>query len=456
MSSYGGAGLLELVARGKKDTFFTGSPKISFFHSVYVRARPWLRETRYLLPRNEADFGSYVDFVLDPVGDIIQNIHCLIHLPSWLPQEIVEKNGTSLVRDASGTAFGYTNNIAYHFIQKIQMFQNQVLIYEDFGEAMLLRLTSKSRKGVLSVYKALAGGNDGSALQIQRSATHNELEIRLQLPFDNRPGDFGIPITAVSPFTLRLRLYLAPLQNLIETSKSLSTIRPDPFGKVFTIQETKTSGNRTFKTKERSELGKPSIQLRVQYVYVDGKSQKLLQEGSWRIPYIRCLSNEFTLEDVLWKINQSASIRKQIELYGNVQRIRAVFQSEANRLAGRLSDYSPITGSDWFTSLTLLIHGTDRVGNFGPEVFSRIIPYSHDVGLSYPNVYCLDTGAEDLNFPAGTLNMSQAEKPEIQVMLSQQNADMRTESKKSFLIIYADVWDVLLLDKQWIKLPFIG
>ena len=71
MSANGGAGLLELVARGKKDTFFSGEPKISFFHSVYRRALPWLRETRYLIPRNEVDFGSYADFYLEPVGDFI-------------------------------------------------------------------------------------------------------------------------------------------------------------------------------------------------------------------------------------------------------------------------------------------------------------------------------------------------------------------------------------------------
>ena len=75
MSAGGGAGLLELVARGKKDTFFTGEPKISFFHSLYRRASPWLRETRFLLPRNEGDFDSYIDFTLDPVADIIKDIH---------------------------------------------------------------------------------------------------------------------------------------------------------------------------------------------------------------------------------------------------------------------------------------------------------------------------------------------------------------------------------------------
>ena len=102
MSAGGGAGLLELVARGKKDTFFTGDPKISFFHSIYRRASPWLRETRYLLPRNEGDFESYIDFTIDPVADIVKDIHLLIQLPTWLPPSIAAINGTSVICDLSG------------------------------------------------------------------------------------------------------------------------------------------------------------------------------------------------------------------------------------------------------------------------------------------------------------------------------------------------------------------
>ena len=190
MSAGGGAGLLELVARGKKDTFFTGDPKISFFHSIYRRASPWLRETRFLLPRNEGDFDTYIDFTLDPVADIIKDIHLLIQLPSWLPSSVNAQNGAGLVRDLSGNSYGYTNNVGYYCINKVQVFQNQLMIYEDFGEAMWLRAQSKSTNGKITVIKSLTGGHDGSVLSIQRNTTPGQLEVKLNLPFDSLPNSY--------------------------------------------------------------------------------------------------------------------------------------------------------------------------------------------------------------------------------------------------------------------------
>jgi hypothetical protein len=70
-------------------------------------------------------------------------------------------------------------------------------------------------------------------------------------------------------------------------------------------------------------------------------------------------------------------------------------------------------------------------------------------------VYCLDAGAEDQGFPAGTLNFTEVEKPEMQIMLTDQAQDSRNGIKKSFMRVYTDVWNVLLLEDQWFKLPYL-
>ena len=69
-------------------------------------------------------------------------------------------------------------------------------------------------------------------------------------------------------------------------------------------------------------------------------------------------------------------------------------------------------------------------------------------------VYLLDTGAEDLDIPAGTLNLTQAEKPELQILLIDLANDSRTGDKKTFMRVYADIWDLLELSGQWIKLSY--
>ena len=452
MSAGGGAGLLELVARGKKDTFFTGDPKISFFHSIYRRASPWLRETRYLLPRNEGDFESYIDFTIDPVADIVKDIHLLIQLPTWLPPSIAAINGTSVIRDLSGNSYGYTNHIGYYCIQKIQLFQNQLMFYEDFGEAMWLRAQSKYTNGKITVINSLTGGHDGSLLEIQRNATPGQLEVKLNIPFDSLPKDFGLPISAISPFSLKIRIYINKFSHIMESSSGV--LAPNVFERTMTVQSTLGGTPTNFVTKKKSELGRPNFQLRVQYVYVDSVCQKLLRETTWKVPFLRCIANQFTLEDNIWKIGVPPTLRKLLEVYGSIQRLRILFQSEASVRAGQAWKYTPSSGTNWFTSLTFFIHGQDRLGLWESDVFEKVTSYAHDVGKSVSGVYLLDTGAEDLDIPAGTLNLTQAEKPELQILLIDLANDSRTGDKKTFMRVYADIWDLLELSGQWIKLSY--
>jgi len=452
MSAGGGAGLLELVARGKKDTFFTGEPKISFFHSLYRRASPWLRETRFLLPRNEGDFDSYIDFTLDPVADIIKDIHLLIQLPSWLPSTVAAQNGVGLVRDLSGNSYGYTNHVGYYCINKVQVFQNQLMIYEDFGEAMWLRAQSKSTNGKIAVINALTGGHDGSVLGIQRNATPGQLEVKLNLPFDSLPNDFGIPIGSVSPFTMKIRIYINKFLQIVESSSG--ALMPNVFEQPMTVQTSSGGTPIGFQTKKKTELGRPTFQLRVQYIYVDSVCQKLLRSTTWKVPFLRCIANQYTLEDNIWKIGSPPTLRKSLEVYGSIQRLRILFQSNASAQAGQAWNYAPSTGVTWFSKLTFFIHGQDRLGIWDSDVFEKLTCYCHDIGKSVDGVYLLDMGAEDLDIPAGTLNLTQTEKPELQLLLTVQEDDVRTGNKKTFMRVYADVWDLLELSGQMLKLTY--
>ena len=104
--------------------------------------------------------------------------------------------------------------------------------------------------------------------------------------------------------------------------------------------------------------------------------------------------------------------------------------------------------------MTFFIHGQDRLGVWDSDVFEKVTSYCHDVGKSVDGVYLLDMGAEDLDIPAGTLNLTQTEKPELQLLLTVQEDDVRTGNKKSFMRVYADVWDLVELSGQMLKLTY--
>ena len=133
-------GLLELVARGKKDLYFTSNPKITFFHSVYSRAAPFTKEIYVSAPRNVPDWGHYVDFDIDHRGDLLKRMYLRITLPTWLPSNAVAANLSGVVTDPSGVTFGYCNNVGFQVIDCIQFFQDQLLLFETYGEYLDWRL----------------------------------------------------------------------------------------------------------------------------------------------------------------------------------------------------------------------------------------------------------------------------------------------------------------------------
>ena len=84
MSSRSG-GLIELVARGKKDLYFSQNPLVSYFHSVYRTASPFTKEIYVITPRNVPEWGRYVDFDIEHRGDLMKHMYLRVQLPTWLP-----------------------------------------------------------------------------------------------------------------------------------------------------------------------------------------------------------------------------------------------------------------------------------------------------------------------------------------------------------------------------------
>ena len=117
-------GIFELVARGRKDTYFVTDSETSVlpFNSRYESSTPYLKERRTTVPLNAPQFGNTFEIELDKYGDVLLECNLLIDLPSWLPplpmvQPSIagtqpappyQANSTYWVKDASGYSYGYT------------------------------------------------------------------------------------------------------------------------------------------------------------------------------------------------------------------------------------------------------------------------------------------------------------------------------------------------------------
>jgi len=267
-----GGGLLDLVARGKKDTFFTQNPKISFFHSVYPRTPAFTQEIRYTHPRNNPEWGRWVDFEIEAVGDIMRNPVLLIDLPTRLPPPQAAANPTSYTTDASGVEFGYIQDVGPLMIEKVQFFNDQFLMHEFWGQWLEWRTAMRNKS---SIYGAVAGRHPVGPAAIGKAATPKRLRVYLPLIGNQDTDDPGFPMTALSNQRFRVRVYLKRLEEVIEASDG--RLKPQPWDRDFLQKTSALTEPEPFRTLQRAKISGPTITLETTQVYIPREAQEFLR-----------------------------------------------------------------------------------------------------------------------------------------------------------------------------------
>jgi len=78
-----GAGtLIELIARGKQDTYLIGNPQFSYFKSIYRRCTNFSIEPIRQIFTESPDFGKRVTCIIDKKADLLSDILLEIELPA--------------------------------------------------------------------------------------------------------------------------------------------------------------------------------------------------------------------------------------------------------------------------------------------------------------------------------------------------------------------------------------
>jgi hypothetical protein len=453
MSSRSG-GLMELVARGKKDIFFTANPKVSFFHGVYMRSVPFTKEIYITQPRNAPDWGRWVDFDIEHRGDLAKYFFLHIQLPTWLPPLAIAANPTGIVTDASGVTFGYTNSIGFQLINKIQIFQDQVLIQEYYGEYLTWRQRQKAETGAVFLMYDEVGSRYETPLAIGRSATLPEL--RVPIPVIGSEGMFapGIPLVALSQQRWRIRLHLRKLNEVVVASDG--RIAPQPWGnKPLLIQATPGGPIDTSQvTLGLEEIPPLQMTLESTQIYLPRDANLWLKSQTLRIPYTNIRHEEFTIEDNSFTAASppylaTVQIPFTIDMIGSVSRMLIGLRSYASTLAGQRSVLTASDGSAFVSSLRLNISNIDRIKQWDTAVFREVTAYWKNIriglDLTYPvpqEVYTITFGGFDTSQPAGTLQFTRAVLPVLYPILAPIPMDIRTKSRKAYLLTYGEAWNI--------------
>ena len=447
-------GLMELVARGKKDIFFTANPKVSFFHGVYMRSVPFTKEIYITQPRNAPDWGRWVDFDIDHRGDLAKYFFLRIQLPTWLPPLAVAANPTGIVTDASGVTFGYTNSVGFQLINKIQVFQDQVLIHEYYGEYLTWRQRQKAETGTIFLMYDEVGSRIETPLGIGRSATLSELRVPIPVIGSEQLFEPGIPLVALSQQRWRIRIHLRKLNEVVVASDG--RLLPQPWGgKPLRIQATQYGPvDTTQVTLPLEEIQPIQMSLESTQIYLPRDANLWLKSQTLRIPYTNVRHEEFTIEDNSFTAASppylaTVQLPFTIDMIGSVSRMLVGLRSYASTLAGQRSVLTASDGSEFLASLRLNISNIDRIKQWETAVFREVTAYWKDirVGLdfTYPipqDIYIITFGAFDSAQPAGTLQFTRAVLPVLYPILAPIPMDPRNKSRKTYLLTYGEAWNV--------------
>lgn len=447
-----GGGLLDLVARGKKDTFFTSNPKICHFHSVYQRQPAFTQEIRITQPRNNADWGKYVDFEIEPIGDIVKKFVLLINLPTWLPPEQARQNLTSITSDLNNVTYGYTQDIGTALIDKVQVFNDQILLHEFWGTWLNWRGGQQINA---PIYAQLVGRHPPISHEIAKAATPPS-QIRVNLPIlgDQRQDDMGFPLTAVTKQRFRIRVHMNKLEDLVESSDN--QFKPSPWGKTFKQQIQRNQHPTQFQTLQRYEIKPPTLSLETTQVYIPRDSQEYLKRTVISLPFQMTQQCIFTVEDNKWlpalNLNTTVSVPLPLDFIGPTSRITLGIQSEANRMSNQHYVLFSPQGSAFIKDLRLNMGTIDRINKWSSSIMRDVANYyKNDKETRDPygnplNIYTLTFGSKETQTeqyrPLGTLNLSRSLEATLYVDLAAVSADPRSNSRKAFIMVYGESWNI--------------
>ena len=453
--------LYELVARGNKDVYFIRDEKESknLFDNRYNPVPPQIAELRRLPPLNQPGFGRSFEFQVEIAGDFFVEPTLLIELPSWLPPPQAILNPTSVITDASGVSYGYTNGIGFFLFEKIQLLQDNILLQEFSGDA--LWATTRSRGTLNSAFldNRLVGLHSGSAVSVGRNATPGLLRLPLPLFGCQSLEDGGFPSCCIPQQQYRIRCFLRKLEDLVEASDGKA--KPAPWGTSgWKLKQSASGPVTTFSTLPIQDIQAPSILLETRHIYTDAETRLGLQEVRNEIPFERVYENIFTQNQYDYapiERGAVAAITRRLEGTHPAARIVNFFRSKKAIQANQLWNISnDISGGQFYNNMKLVIAGKDRETLFSPLVWDSLVQHAkeeRDSGLPFAimNWTVGDVRSRRQPFarqPEGSVNFTTADRPTLYIELND------TVGKNTVLHSIVETWACMLTEQHRATLWF--
>lgn len=457
-SSSGQGALFELVARGVKDQYFVKDDSKSVFpyDASYDSALHHLAERRTMVPINRTDFGRTFDVELDTYGDVMTECAFEIELPTWFPPLLRQGqrvdpfmvNRLYSIRAPGAKSYGYVNHVGYLLFERIQVYQDQILLQEWSGDGLLTRELMEGSWTGGYLNQVLSGSTTyaedvSEQRAIELRATPGRLRVKLPLPGMQSAGDRGLPLCAISWQKFRIRATLRKLEDLVVCSDS-TVIKPAPWAEASFSYTDDDAVTHAFSPLSLAEIEAPTIHLSTIQHYLPEDARILLQGAPIHIPYRRQYEHLFTISEtdyVPLDVGSTATFSRRLDGRHPTERVFWFFRNSRANSINRLDDFSndyeefhaptaiqPSTqpSGGFYYRMKLLIAGREREYNYEPYLWqdlnallkSRRPAAIHGIGSmdwSLGNEY---REKKDWRQPEGTVNFSTADRPTLSVELA--------------------------------------
>jgi len=439
--------LYELVARGVKDKFFIQDDEkaIHPFDWRYTKYPASIPEERWTVPQNPGRFGGRCEFEFELPGDVLMEAYIGIHLPSLMPSEIDVTSGT--IVDTHGDSYGYVNGVAYFLFEKIEIYQDKILLQEVSGDTLYAAALTKGSYSESFVTDIVAGIHNGSPLGIMRNGSPGYLELRIPMIGCAQEGDKGLPLCGLRDQPFRLRLTLRPLEKLIESNGPSI----DPWNQNFT--QTRAGGSTTFKGLSRDLIGQPTLTLRTKQLYLANETRQELENTTVEIPYIRYFDNIFNINQPEYKSVQNGgtgSIVRYLDASYTVERILTYFRNVADIRLNRLWKFnnSLATDGQYYSALQLTVAGKIREEAWGPSVWQNVVANAKEDRGSSKNIAIMNWSRgwrisdkpTAIREPTGGINFTTADRPMLTIVLNDVLPDPALGYKQVFMSSCCESW----------------
>ena len=361
-----GAGtLVELIARGKQDTYIIGNPQFSYFKSVYKRYTNFSVETIKQIFTESADFGKRVTCIIDKKADLLSDIMLQIELPPL-------QNYIS-----------WTNGIGYYMIDYVELQFGGEQIDRITGDMMNLWMELSTPAGKKEALYKMVGKN----ITFTSSSQSGALNLLVPLPFwFCRSIEKALPLISMQYTDVKIVVQFKQFNKCWYNLTPSNTPGPEP---------------------STTPIIK-NANLLCNYVYLDVFE---------RTKFAKELNHEYLIEQ-FQSINGFTVapniLNANIRLFFN-HTVKELFWIYRTNIANNTNDYDNYSSltiidnkpSPPFSYITLRFNGNDRFETTTETFFRLYQPYKyHSSGTNnFIYMYSFSLDPENIQ-PSGTCNFS--------------------------------------------------